>query len=641
MFKLSGSNHPNLLLVYEKARKIYDENFLLEKRRKRRKLFRNIRRFSIGIITIFCLISFYLMAHLINLYHIQKEAMSGKKNIDEAITLLERQENESALYYSKLAKNNFELSSGYLREYKNSFTVKTSDFFFEQYSDLDYLLSAATTLSSAVSQMAKMQNNLDEIFLSDDKDKEYFLNFIYESTPEIFGVKANIDLSLSYFSGVKYSGILNPFKEEIQGIEKKLSLVSYLLDQQIALTQILPSFLGYPNETKYLTIFQNNNKLTANGGEMTAYGILKNKLGKVESFESFSSRDLDEKAKDFLNVAPPSALTKNTGKTKWFLSDTNWSPDWLYAADKMLWFYQQESGDNSRFDGVILLNSDFIKEILTLTGPIVVDNNSYSVTNFSRIFEKDGKKGDLAKIIQKAQEKISSQELGIFDIFTLLSSNFSKKNILLYFNDINFQTIAEEKGWSNKISETNSDYFMVVDSNLSELNNENKIKKKIDYIIDQGSNGLFAKLDITYLNTLNENSLDGTYKNYVRIYVPLGSELLIFKGIEDGSLEILEDNKNKKAIYAGIFNIEPGKIENLELYYKLPERINNLALSGDYKLLVQKQPGLIIDSLGVDLNFINSIKLYNPTGFSADLVNDKQIVWTTNLLTDRYFSINF
>jgi hypothetical protein len=106
-------------------------------------------------------------------------------------------------------------------------------------------------------------------------------------------------------------------------------------------------------------------------------------------------------------------------------------------------------------------------------------------------------------------------------------------------------------------------------------------------------------------------------------------------------LEVLEDKKNQKTIYTGYFSLEPGEIDNLKIYYKLPDSINKLSLSDEYNLFIQKQSGTKIDSLMVDLSFLNSIKLYNPTGFSADLIEKDQIIWETDLLIDRYFKIKF
>jgi hypothetical protein len=618
MFKLSGSNHPNLLLVYEKARKIYDKNFISEKKKKRKRVFRFLRRFSMGVIVVCSLIFFYFSIHAINFYFIHKEAVTGKSNIEEALSLFSAQKTESAQYYSQLANDNFELSLSYLEEYKDNFWVKNNNFFYKEYLELIYLLSSGRALSNSVLKISEVQNRFNNIFNSEDYTKKELLNFIYESAPELVGIKANIDLSINSLANIKYYSLLRPFKKEINEIKQNLKFVSYQLDQQIALSQILPSFLGYPDNSKYLTIFQNNRRLTSTGGEIIAYGILENKFGEIDKFSSEAYENLQENI-DFKDL----------------------SPDWPYTAKKILWQYKKLTEDNNDFDGVLLFNYDFFKELLTLTGPIIIDNNSYTKDNIDQLFKQSGKLEDLSKIILAAQKNIfEKKSVNFFEFFNFLSANFIKKNIIIYFTDKNFQEIAEDKGWSNNIKQTNSDYLMIIDSSVGDVK-ENDIKKKVDYTIDQGANGLFAKLNISYINTNSTDSLDKQYKNNVQVYVPQGSELLMFKGIDDGSLEVLEDKKNQKTIYTGYFSLEPGEIDNLKIYYKLPDSINKLSLSDEYNLFIQKQSGTKIDSLMVDLSFLNSIKLYNPTGFSADLIEKDQIIWETDLLIDRYFKIKF
>ena len=113
------------------------------------------------------------------------------------------------------------------------------------------------------------------------------------------------------------------------------------------------------------------------------------------------------------------------------------------------------------------------------------------------------------------------------------------------------------------------------------------------------------------------------------------------KGFDEEKVQILEDKNNSKAVFAGTITIEPGKITNLRIYYKLADNVQVMAENGEYSLYAQKQPGVKIDLFAVDLKFANSIRLYNPTGFNADLLHDNQIHWETDFLTDRLFNVNF
>jgi len=78
--------------------------------------------------------------------------------------------------------------------------------------------------------------------------------------------------------------------------------------------------------------------------------------------------------------------------------------------------------------------------------------------------------------------------------------------------------------------------------------------------------------------------LNSVLPNYVRIYVPKGSELIDFDGVEDKADPYEEFDKT---VYAGYFELRPQGIAKVTIKYKLPFKVTD----DEYKLLVQKQPG--------------------------------------------------
>lgn len=651
MFRISGSKNPDLLSVYHKASKVFDEGFIFRKRKRRERLFRYLRRLSVAIITVSCLILLYFSVHFVNFKVMYRESLEGKTNIEKAIASADVNENQSAIYFSKLAQNNFDTSLNYLHQYQSNFLVRNLDYFQKQYSDLDYLISTANTLSRGVEEASMFKMNLSEILLaenisSEEKkvNQEKLLKFIYESAPELFGIRANIDLALNTFNSISYSGILRPFRTEIEEIGKKIEIAGFILDQQIPLSQILPQFFGYPEKTKYLVVFQDNRMMTANGGAIRAYGVLENEMGEIVNFNTYAA----EKAIfDFKDVEKTSAkkmkekASVETKLTKLF-SDLSLSPDWPSAAEKIKMDYRKNTGDKSEFDGVLAINNEFMVDLLSLTGPIKIGETEYSSQNVLNLFGYENNKNAIGEIIKIAKEQmLDKNQTDIFTAINFLSTNLIKKNIVLNFTDFSFQEISEERAWANEVKKTDGDYLMVVDTNIGAGANDVAISKNIGYNIDQDVNGIFADLHINYANNSTDKSVNGTYKNYLRIYVPSGCELIMSKGFDADGVEILEDLDNNKSIFAGTVTIEPGKIANIRIYYKLSSKVQKMAQDGEYSLYAQKQSGVKNNKFTVDLKFANSIRLYNPTGFNANLVENNQIHWETDYLTDRLFNVNF
>jgi hypothetical protein len=97
-----------------------------------------------------------------------------------------------------------------------------------------------------------------------------------------------------------------------------------------------------------------------------------------------------------------------------------------------------------------------------------------------------------------------------------------------------------------------------------------------------------------------------------------------------------------KTVFAVFAVIEPGTMSSLYFEYKLPGHIKtSLNNNEPYKLQIQKQPGNNVESLIVDLSFINKLKSYSPVGFFVQKLTDSNIKWTTNFATDKLFQVEF
>ena len=103
--------------------------------------------------------------------------------------------------------------------------------------------------------------------------------------------------------------------------------------------------------------------------------------------------------------------------------------------------------------------------------------------------------------------------------------------------------------------------------------------------ITVGRDGSVEKtVTITYKNPQKYDGwLNSVLPNWVRIYVPKGSELLGAEGLEkkENPYEDLG-----KTVFAGYFQLRPEGVAKVTFKYKLPMKINK-----EYKLLIQKQPG--------------------------------------------------
>lgn len=668
MFKFGKKRAVNFAELHERTEKIISHFPVVKEKTKVRTAFRILKYILVIILIFFTTIFIYLGMNFFTLKNIYNKTMAGKSNLEKSVENAKKQNFRQAEFFSTNAKDDFDSSIKELEKMKSSVLAKYIPALETQINNAEYLLTTAEFLSRAVMGGANFGLELESILSSDKKlsyskftkeEKRLILQRIFESSPDLNGIKANLDIAIINLDQFRPTGVFWPIKGKIEDIKAQLNDGRYLLGQAIPITQILPQIAGYPGKMKYLIVLQNSDELRPTGGFIGTYGILELEYGDIVKLETHDIYHLDMPVKDKINITPPAPLKKYLNVDKWYMRDANWSPDWPTAANKIEWFYKTESGLTKepgiekveKFDGVIAITPQLIMDILSLTGPITVNGEEYNQNNFQDLLQYKVERGYEQLGISKWQRKevvgdiVKQLKIRLLDmpssnwrdILNIFNDNIDKKNILVYLNDIQLEQIIKERGWAGEMKNTASDYLMVVDANMAAAKTDAVISRVMEYKIEQDKKGLVAKLNIYYSHHGGVDWKTTRYRSYTRIYVPQGSKLIKSRGLEN----ITAGNELAKAYFGGFFTVEPGDISNVYVEYRLPDRLAKMSQE-NYSLFVQKQPGNNVGELKVDFNFANPVKSYSPTGFYVKLLNnDKEISWEGDFLTDKYFSISF
>ena len=406
-------------------------------------------------------------------------------------------------------------------------------------------------------------------------------------------------------------------------------------------------FLKLFNSGKYLVLFQNNTEMRATGGFIGSYAILNMKNGAPESYYFETDvHKLDDAFCALESISTPSGL--NTIADKWIMEDSNWAVDFPEAAQKVNWFYEHEKEvvsksnpsdeelierlkQSGQFDGIIAVNATVMADLLSVTGPIALadynttlnSENFLDVTQFqvereywknpvNRVINEP--KSILKDMLPKVISQISSGKK-YNQVIDLVKKELDQKQILLYFYDDNKEKIALENGWAGEVKQTDGDYLYVNNSNIGTNKSSLNIKEdiKINSSIDTDGTVLDS-LTITRTHTGDGEWPDGENKNYMRILVPYGSQLITAKlDNVDCSKDVVTTKEAGKYVFALSVNAKSRSSRILNITYKLPAKIDK----NDYSLYVQKQPGNLGDNLQVIVD--GKIK------FDGILVTDKKV----------------
>ncbi|MFA5107373.1 MAG: DUF4012 domain-containing protein [Patescibacteria group bacterium] len=540
-----------------------------------------------------------------------------------------------------------------------------------QLSAVDNILKAGTQTASALSKIAYLA---DEIITPVKTDAEFslaklkpeqkhvILQKISEAYPDLVGVKAEIDLAVLSMEQIPDHGIYPTIKKMIQPIKDQLPTIKKSIAQALPAAELLPPIAGYPNGKTYLFLLENNTELRPAGGFIGTYGILKIKDAEISYFKTDNIYNLDNPFQNTLIATPPEPLQKYLAAEKWFMRDSNWSPDFPTSAQKALWFYQQENGPEKNIDGVVAVTPNFIESLIRLTGDITVNGVKFTPDNFVETMQYQVEQGFYRQGISDAERKeiigVMSQQLmdrllnfpqsRWGELWQVIMNHIEEKQLMFYSKDESLQTVIARENWGGAVSqEENTDYVMFVDANMAALKTDRIVDRAVTYAVEQTNDGLIGDLTITYSNKGSIDWKTTRYRSYTRVYVPKGSTLIESSGpmtndkLHNGKPtdpDITEELG--KTVFGGFISIEPGEEGTLHYRYRLPDSIISQSEENKYTLNFQKQPGTKSYPLSLSFAFKRNIFTAEPID-KIKKTDDTHLTLSTDLQRDRSVEVTF
>jgi len=483
-----------------------------------------------------------------------------------------------------------------------------------------------------------------------ESDKRELLKAMSESSALWERVNSQTLLSLEFLSDAQKSTRIPIISSQVNNLGSKLITYQELFAQFQPWIASAPSVLGYPLEKTYLILLQNNTELRPTGGFIGTYGILKVRNGSVTSFMTDNVYNLDEPAKAYNTKVPPLPMQKYIKQSQWFLRDVNWDPNFPTTAQKAIQFYKDERGPVWHFDGVIALTPSVVQNLMSVLGPVYVDDKEFTSENLidtlayhvEKGFKEEGitiynRKQIIDDVAQQLKEKMFALSLDqMRALVPILFNTLDQRHLMFWFENEDVQQIVRRLEWGGRILPSNADYVYVVDANLGSLKSDPAINRAIDYTLDVNDNGdLQSTVSITYEHTAGFDWKTTRYRTYTRVYVPLGATLLSADGNEE---ELAITDEHGKTVFGTFISIEPMDTETLSFTYILPDDLTSQILSDGYSLLVQKQAGTRAHDLNLDITLPFKIDSVYPDHV-LDKKSSTQVAGEWDLSVDREITI--
>lgn len=496
------------------------------------------------------------------------------------------------------------------------------------YNDADHLMNAGKHgLDSATIAVNSVKPYADVLGLkgqgsfaagsAEDRIKTAVLT-IGKITPEIDKISTSLNEVQKEIAKV------NPdhYPEFIFGskIKKQLTDVRELTDQGATfindakpLVKVLPSLLGETEAKKYLVLFQNDKELRPTGGFITAYAIFVVDKGVIKIERSEDIYNLDDSVPN--KKRAPAPILKYLPKVTTFnLRDSNLSPDFIESMKTFKAMYDT-AGKAVEVDGIVAIDTNvLVSTIKILDDNITAGGVTFNTKNDERCdcpqviyalednisrpvnYIKTDRKGLLGDLLQAIMTKALSSSPKIYwgPLFQSFITGTNEKHILAYLYDEEAQKGIESLNAAGRIKEFEGDYLHINETNFSGAKVNIFMQEEVDnsYTVKDGV--VTKTVTIRYKNPYPPSDcnlesgglcLNAEYRDWLRIYVPKGSELVESKGSQ---VKLTQSEELGKTLFEGFVTVRPKGTKTFSITYKLPFKLKK---GSPLPVLIQKQPG--------------------------------------------------
>jgi hypothetical protein len=492
--------------------------------------------------------------------------------------------------------------------------------------------------------------------MSDFKGLEVIL-FKQQKTPE---EKSTLILRIQ-----KIKNNLSSIQEELNVIAQKIPIKNAFFDrikkqlsEQADNIQKAQKIINYFQKTvtqekisKYVIFFANNMELRPGGGFIGSFGVFELGNYSVGDIKVYDIYDADGQLT--VHLDPPKPISQYLNVPHWFFRDSNFSPDFFTNYQKALFFLEKEM-KMTDFSGGILLTTTAVENILYAFNDLYLPDykeyinakNFYLKTqlNVEKKFFPGSiqKKTYLSSIVRQIKNNLDIVD--IKSLFFQIKKSLDEKQMVVFFEDQNFQSLFDSSFWSGRVIDPKcslsadciTDYVFPYDANVGAnkanffINRFVNLKIKID-----GQGQISHLLSIQYKNdSPAEIFPTGYYRNYFQVLLPKNA--ILNQITKDGTQ--VENIDQMDAQYKQIgffFELAPGRTADIKISYQLTDPVKKG--TNIYQLVVQKQTGAKNSDLILEFELNKNISILNQN-FSP-IVKDNQIIYNTNLLTDKIFFI--
>lgn len=387
----------------------------------------------------------------------------------------------------------------------------------------------------------------------------------------------------------------------------------------------LPHLLGFNNPATYLVLVQNNDELRATGGFISAIGTLHLENADIAGLEFADSYAYMRP--DLQYPPAPAPMQRYMNIPLLLVRDANWSPDLPTSAQLIKAMFTHDTG--ATVQGIVTVDLRAVELLIGGLGPLQIEGADEPISGANVVEQVKqfwtaptdaggtietvglgawwGQRKDFIPLLaNSALQRLQSGEVNLIALLQATLQALDERAIQVWVDEPAVAAPLAELGWDGGLHPADhGDFLALVDTNMGYNKVDAVLERALHYTVawPQAGQPALATLTITYTHPLNatddictptprygvtyEDLTQRCYFNYLRLYTPLGSELVHMTGVQPDSV-LSQRGEGNTQLFAGYFILQPGQQGVVTVQYTLPADLT----PANYTLLVQRQSGL-------------------------------------------------
>jgi hypothetical protein len=400
--------------------------------------------------------------------------------------------------------------------------------------------------------------------------------------------------------------LIAPLASIVRDAVDALQPVATLAQAGAVAGQYAPNALGANRAQTYLVMLANPSEMRPAGGFSGAIGTLVMDKG-VPAKIDIKSQDAYNPLIKSVPVPYPMARYLRFYKNSLELGDSGWDTDFPTSAALSEQIFV--SATHQPLDGTISIDPYAIAALLEVTGP--VDVAGYGTFTSQTFFPElnfivnvstapNAGKQALGPIADVVLNKVLSQPAAAWPrLFQVFEEQAASRHVQALFHDRNLAAAAKTAHFDGALVDPGKDYLMVADANVGATKGDYYTRKSLEVKAEVPSSGL-VKHELTARYELPQpandadralNPGDGSYRDYVRFYLPEAAALASAEVTQDGragegGLDSISFDHGREVV-AVFFRLPRGHSVVVSLVYEVPVPVDHR-----YELYLQKQAGI-------------------------------------------------